>query len=1019
MKQFDYKYLFEKTGKGLRTLAAGALFAIFAVGAASAATVDNENTALETMQQRISLTGRVTDTGGAPLIGVAVIEKGTMNGVSTGVDGSFSINVSDPNAVLVFSIIGFKEQEVAVRGRTVVNAILEESITDMDEVIVVAYGTQRKSSVTGSISTLKADQLKTTTSPNVNAMLQGKVAGVQVNNASGKPGEAAKIRIRGKSSLGGDSSMEPLWVIDGVISGTGAQLNPNEIETMSILKDAAATALYGSRATNGVIIVTTKSGRVGENRVDASAKFGFTKLTEGNFKLMNSPELYDYLMKMDKPNPGDAAWLNDKDKLLSHNTDWFDLATQTGFSQNYTVSHTKGTENMKSFLSGDYYNEEGAVRGYRYERFSIRSNNDVKLHDKVWIHTKIAGSFNKGITKNAHSLGSAMNYLPFDYPYNDDGTIRTGKEDDWYSRDPSNYMYYEQYKWERTKTFGVTGTFALDYRITDWLTFESNNNIGYRYSKTDNYVDPRSLDSEGTGGEVRKRDGFTTTRYTNQQLTFRHTFDQVHSVSAFFGYEYSDYMYESSDVYGHGIPVGGEVLDLASKPYSVKGNKSQSAMQSIYFNANYTYDNRYNAQVSYRRDGSSKFGKDKRYGNFWTVGGAWSIDQEQFMADVYWVDYLKLRASYGSIGNQTSLGNYSYLSTFNITTHYNNATTSFGDQLGNERLSWEKCYETNIAVDGKIFNRLGFTVEYYIKNTSDLLYQRMLNSLTGFKYRYENIGKLENKGWEITLDADIIKTNDWHWTASLNMGFNKNKVKSLANDNADQVPDTGINIFRVGEDRDAFYLPEWAGVDVFTGDPLWYIYDEATGQRVTTTSDIAQATRVIVGKPTPKFSGGISTSVSYKGITLSAIGNFMYGHDILHTARQFYDNDGAYPQYNALKLSSGTDWKRWEKPGDVASHPRAVYGGNRNSNQPSSRYLEDGSYFRLTNLTLSYDLPDKWMSKIGFRNAQVYFVGENLWTITKFSGTDVDVAVGDNNGKAGVGFYPTTRRFSFGVSFSF
>lgn len=971
--------------------------------------------------QQEPVRGRIVGEDGDPLIGATVRVKGSNVVTISDKSGNFELPGTYRDATLQIIYVGYVTREVQARLANTV--LLEKDESMLEEVVAVAYGTQKRSSVTGSIATLKEKELTTVTTPNVNGMLQGKVAGVQVLNTSGRPGENPVIRIRGKSSLGGDNTIEPLWVIDGVVSGTGAQLNPNEIESISILKDASATALYGSRATNGVVLVTTKSGRVGENTISASAKFGTAVQHLGNFRLMDGPELYDYTVAMQNA-LSHYTWLNDKDALLSHNTDWFDFATRTGVVQNHTVSHILGTEKIRNFLSFDYYKELGTVKGYDFERFSFRDNVSYSFNDKLKVHLKVAGSY-RDTDDRQHSIYNAMTYLPWDYPINPDGTVRTGKETgmgtalDWHGRDMSNYLYNTQYDYIRNKQIGINGNFGFDYRLTDWLTFESNNSIGFRFQRQLGYTDPRSIGSESTGGQIENKTYLATTRYANQLLRFAKMFNGVHNVNAFLGYEYSDYMYESTDAIGQSIPIDSEVLDVAGKAYEVKGGKSENATRSIYFNTNYVYDDKYSAQFSFRRDGSSKFGPENRFGNFWTVGAAWSLDKEDFLKEASFVDALKFRISYGSVGNSSSLDNYSYLSVYALNTNYVGIPAAFPNVLGNPGLTWEKGYETNFGVDASLFQRLNLTVEYYIKNTSDLLYSRKLSALTGYNSRYENIGALKNNGIEVSLSGDIVDANDWAWSLGGNFGYNKNKITELANNNSDQFPDdTSNKIFRVGEDRDTYYLPEWAGVDVYTGAPLWYAYDPVTGARSVVT-DRAKATRVLAGSSTPKYTGGINTSLTYKQITLSAIGTFATGNKIYHAARQFYDNDGAYPTYNSMSLTSNSDWVRWQQPGDIATHPQAVSGGNNGSNELSTRYIEDGSYFRLSNVTLAYNLFDKLLSKANMKNAQIYISGENLWTLTKFSGADVEAGIGKSNGTYATDIYPSVRRFSMGINFSF
>ncbi len=969
--------------------------------------------AASTPDGKKKITGIIKDDKGETAIGASIIVKGVPTiGTTTNNEGQFTLDVPQ-NATLIVSYIGSSPKEVNVEGKTTLDIVLEENANVLDEVVVVAYGTQKKSSITGSIAVLKDVDLKTVTSPSVNSMLQGKVAGVQVLNTSGKPGQVAQIRIRGKSSFG--TSLEPLWVVDGVVAQLGAPLNPNEIASISVLKDAAATALYGSRATNGVILVTTKSGRSGDNSVSVSAKVGVATQYLGNLELMNSEELYDYTNSMSGQKP---SWVNDD--LLKHDTDWFDIATQNALSQNYTVTYTTGRDKVRSFLMADYYSEEGTMKGYDYQRFSLRNNNDYIVNDKLTIKSKLSGSFYDN-TSQEHNVRSAMLNLPWDYPYNEDGSIRTGKESDWHGRDRSNYLYNLQYGWSRGKALGVSANVGFDYKFTDWLIFESNNNIGYRYTLDETYTDPKAIGAEGYGGAIKDSNGFYTTRYTNQLLRYINTLASVHSISAFLGYEYSDYRGETNSAEGRGIPQGTEVLDVAANPYSVAGNIGEYAIQSIYFNANYTYDSRYMAQFSYRRDGSSRFGKNNRYGDFFTFGLGWAIHEEEFMKNISWVNQLKLRGSYGSIGNVPD-SNYGYLSVYSISTQYNGIPSAFPSRLGNADLTWEKCYETNIALDARLFDRVGLTVELYDKNTSDLLYNVNLTAVTGYATQWRNVGAIRNRGVELVISPDIIRTKDFLWTADLNLGFNKGEIDKLYEGKQQIIGGdmSAQKIRREGVEIDTWYLREWAGVDMYSGDPMWYIYNydedgKVTGRTLTSRYD--QATRVEMTTSNPDLTGGLTTSLSYKGFTLSAGLTFVYGSKIYNGARQFYDNDGAYPEFNSMKLQDG--WSRWEKPGDIASHPRPIWGGNNMAEKPSSRYLEDGSFLKLNNLSLTYSLPKKILDKIKVKGLDFTVSGEKLITFTNYSGFDPEITTG-NDGNVGEGMqYPAPRRVSLGLNLTF
>ncbi|MDR1004566.1 MAG: TonB-dependent receptor [Prevotellaceae bacterium] len=966
--------------------------------------------------QNRTVEGVVTSTeDGEPVIGASILVKGTSQGTVTNLEGRFTLsNVPASATHLVISYVGMQTQEVSITTGTMHISMKGDSEL-LNEVVVVAYGTQKKSSVTGSMAVIKESQLKTVTSPNINNMLQGKVAGVQVLSNTGKPGNAAQIRIRGKGSIG--SSLDPLWVVDGVISAVGAQLNPNEIASISVLKDAAATALYGSRASNGVIIVTTKSGNTAESSLEVSAKVGVAVPNFGKLKMMDSQQLYDYTASMaGLSTSGVGTWFNEE--LLKHNTNWADIATQNAMSQNYNISYTSGANGkFRSFLMADYYNEDGTVKGYDYTRYNVRSNVDYIVNKYLTIKTKLSGSY-MGYKDQQYDLYSSFTYLPWDYPYNEDGSVRTGKESTWHGRDASNYLHDIDKNWSRGKAFGATASIGFDLRFTDWLVFESNNNLSVRYTLDESYVDPTSIGAEEYSGSISNKNNLYITRYTNQLLRFNKTFADKHDVSAFLGYEFSDSHSHGSEASGRGIPQGGEVFAVASKPYSVGGTIREWAVQSVFFNANYTYDERYMGQISYRMDQSSRFGANKRTGNFFTVGAGWTVSNEAFMkpyAD--WLTQLKLRGSWGSIGNMPD-SNYGYLSTYSLSINYNGVPAAFPNRLGNPNLTWEKCYETNIALDLRLFDRVSLSAEWYDKNTSGLLYNVTLSAITGYTNQWQNVGAIRNTGMEFTLSPDIIKTRDFLWTADFNIGFNKAMVKELYQ-GAPQIIGSdmgGQKIREEGRALDTWYLKEWAGVDVYTGDPMWYIYNE-DGSR-TLTNDISKATRTYMGTSNPKFSGGLVTTASWKGLSLQAGLSFVSGNKVYNYARQYYDNDGAYPTYNSMVLADG--WSRWEKPGDIATHPRAVVNGNRSSNMASSRYLEDGSFLKINNITLSYDLPRKWLAPASIKALTVSFAAENIATFTKFSCSDPEVSTGANDGTADTGqAYAPPRRFSLGVNLKF
>jgi len=954
--------------------------------------------------------GKVVDVNGDPLPGAAVYLKGNNAiGTITDVEGHYELKIPKEAQTIIFSFIGMENQEVAFAGQSNINITLMSAYEEVDEVVVVAYGTQKKSNLTGSVQAVSGDELKDATTPSVSQLLQGKASGVYVVNESGRPGSSPKIRIRGKGSFSG--SVDPLWVIDGVVSGTGSQLSPSEIESISILKDASATALYGSRAANGVIIVTTKTAKKGMNKFTATANVGLSRLNDGKFSMMNSKQLYDYHSTF---NAGADYYSED---LLNTDTDWLDIATQTGVAQNFTFSYLGGNDKVRTAIIGDYYNETGAVTGYEYERYTTRFNMDYTINEKLELHAKLSGSYWNDENRQ-RSLYQSYYNLPWDNPYNEDGSIKTGQESDWIGRDQSNYLYDLQWNWARGKQLGVKGIFGFDYKFNDNFTFTSNNNIGYNTHLTETYTDPKSQAGKGDKGRIYNAQTFTTSRYTNQLLKFNKGFG-LHNVMAFIGYEYSDYLYEGFNAEGKSIPSGFEVLQVAGEALNIGGNKSDWKMQSYLFNANYIFNNRYMAQFSVRRDGHSSFSPSKRYGNFYTVSAGWSLHEESFMQEVKWMNVLKLRTSYGEVGNLPGTS-YGYWDIYPITYAYNGVPVPFPNQLGNDTFTWEKVKSFNIAMDARVLNRLNLTVEWYNKQTSDLTHNVPLSTAVyGFKNQWLNVGAIENKGIEVVLGAELIKTSDINWNVDFNIGFNKNKVKEVFEG---QPIDMGYKRLTVGEDMDSFFLRKWVGVDADTGAPLWEKIEEfddnGDGEtdrtEVSTTSDWNEATRQLVGSSAPDYFGGILTDFTYKNFSLSANFSFVKGNKTYHQAREYFDADGAYPTYNVMNLHDG--WSRWEKPGDNATHPQTIAGGNSMSNKTSSRYLEDGSYLRMRNLTLAYNLPSTLLDRVKLKSARLSVSGENLFTITDYSGMDPEVGEG---GSADGSFYPLTKRIVFGLNIEF
>jgi TonB-linked SusC/RagA family outer membrane protein len=964
--------------------------------------------------QTTKVTGKVTFADdGEPVIGASVFVRGMSIAAITGLDGTFTLDV--PNGVTTLSItyLGMIPQEVAVAA--VVNVQLKQDAQNLDEVVVVGYGTQRRESLTGSLQTLKNDKLKTSSSPSVENLLSGKAPGVYVAPGNGQPGSRGNIIIRGKSSING--TVDPLWVIDGVIFGTSSSytLNPNDIETMTILKDAASTAIYGSQGANGVIVVTTKNAQTDKFVVNASVNYGISNLDNGNLQVMNGAELYDYWKSFS--NQDAIAFPRWNDQLRNENYSWWDLATQTGTTQDYNVSISGGSEKVKSYFSLGYYDEDGAVRGYNFKRYSMRYRTEFKPVSWLSIKPSVSGS-RRNVDDRQYSTTAMYSNLPWDNPYQADGTPTPHRPSTWVNSNSTNYLYDLQWNYSNSTRYSLTGNIDFDIRIKPWLTFSSVNNLSWENYAYSDYTDPRSEGGESENGAVSETDQKITRQYTNQIIRFNNSFGE-HSITALAAYEYRDYRYKNIDVIGTGIAPGFDVLDVTAKPSRTKGLVNESAVQSLLFNANYAYDSKYLAQFSARRDGSSNLGDNAKYGNFFSLSGGWVINREAFFS-ANWVDLLKLRAAYGSVGNlPTSL--YPQYDLYSVSASYDGIPGALISQIGNKNLTWEKTYTLGIGVDFSFLNRYRISLDYYDKYTDNILFRVPVSGITGVTSIWQNIGEMENKGFEVLLGADVIKSKDWNWTIDFNFGLNRNKVEKLYKGQEQLIVGDGSNIagaasklLKPGYDVDTWYIPEWAGVNPEDGSPQWYKTD-ADGKRVIT-AKYAEANQVDNGAYTPDFFGGFSTNLTWKQIDLNAVFGYSVGGNIYNYSRQEYDSDGAYVDRNQMKLMK--DWSRWEKPGDIATHPKPSYNNKSLSQSASSRYLEDGSYLKLRSLSVGYNIPlPQWQ----IQNVRLSFTAENVFTITDYSGVDPEIPVRDGavTGVTGANNYPITRKYMFGINFTF
>lgn len=966
----------------------------------------------------------VDDKTGETLIGVNVLIKGTSVGTVSDVDGNFRLPNVKPGDVLQVSFVGYKTTEVKVPtdGKPL-TIRLQTDDQLLDEVVVVGYSTQKKESLTGSMQSIKENKLRDITTPNVSNMLNGKISGVYVAPGSSQPGAEGGVVIRGKASLSGTSA--PLWVIDGVIVGSSAgALNPSDIETMTILKDAASTAIYGSQGANGVILVTTKSSKSGKMRVNFSGRAGVSTLNNGNMEVMDGAELYDYYKSFN--NVEQIKFSRWNEDLSNSNFDWWKAATQVGFNQDYNLSLSGGNESLNSFFSMGYYSEEGAVKGYNYDRYNFRYKSNFKPASWLTIKPQIAGSLKK-VHDAQYSVAAMYSMLPWDSPYDKDGNLVPHRYQGWVNAQQTNYLLDLDYgDSSDSNTYEFMGNFDFDIRLTDWLTFSSVNNYKWLGIYQKNYEDPRSSSAEGVNGRISQSESYMARRYTNQILRFNKLFGK-HALNGLVAYEFNDYRRENTDANGTGFIPGMKVLKVTALPEKVGGGISEWAVQSYLFNANYAYDNKYLAQLSLRRDGASNFGENDKYGNFFSISAGWNINREKwFKAD--WVDVLKLRVAYGSVGNRPS-ELYPQYDLYAVSTKYNTVSGALISQIGNPELTWEKTYTTGIGLDANFFNdRLRLVVDLYDKFTSNILYKVPVSGLTGVTSRWKNVGEMLNRGIELTIGGDIIRTKDVTWSAELNLAHNENKIQKLYGDNPDlqiivgdvNIAGAGDKILKPGYSSDTFYLREWAGVNKDTGAPQWYKTvknPDGTTSRVIT-EKYAEADQVIGKHSTPDLFGGFNTSLTWKNFEVNTSFGFAVGGYIYNYARQEYDSDGTYTDRNQIKLRPG--WSRWQSPGDIATHPVASYNNSSNSAKASSRFLEDAGFLKMRTLSLAYNFSiPKWK----LNDIRLSLTAENLFCITNYSGVDPELPYDADGGKvigtASPSVYPSTRKFILGLNFSF
>jgi TonB-dependent starch-binding outer membrane protein SusC len=938
------------------------------------------------------ITGRVTDAkDGLPLPGVSVRMKGNNTGVQTDINGVFHLSNAEKGKVLVISYIGYAPQELVIGSRNNLSISLMTEDRKLQEVVVVAYGSQEKSKITGSVAKVDGKELLDVPMPSVDQMLQGKVAGLQSVASSGQPGALQEIRIRGIGSL--NASSEPLFVIDGIPANTGdfssgtttsnalAGLNPNDIESISVLKDAAAASLYGARAANGVILITTRKGRPGKTKIGFDSEYGSSKVAYlNNLAKPLSASQYTDLTREGLVNAGlDTASANSfLDNVLGanngYNSDWLSLVTRQGITQQYNVSASGGDSKTTFYASGGYFKQQGVVIASDFTRYSGSLNLRHNVNEKMSIGMSVNASHFDQTTPtqsaNFRSPVLAAFYLrPFQHPFNKDGTYDYSQADFEQIFNPLAIAHYDRQLLGNTKLLGtIDGT----YNILKNLKFSSRIGLDYFTLEEKIYYNPFFGDAANRQGDVFN----IYTRVFNwvwtNTLDYHQELDKEGDLTADLklGYESQKSKEYVITAYGSGVPqLTTLLLPPPASPKTAVATGSDYSFDAVFSNLQLNYKNKFSLSGSLRRDGSSRFGINNQYGTFWSVGGAWNIDKEAFLADSKVISGLKLRASYGTNGN-AEIGNYSGQATFGFGANYNRLPGGLPTNVGNPSLTWEQNKPFDVGLEVSVLqNRISLETDYYVRKTNQLLQNVPLSLTSGFSSYPDNIGSLENKGIEFTVNATPVRSKDFRWDLSFNIAFNKNRVTSL-NNGQDII--NGTQIIRVGKDVQSVYTYIWAGVDPATGSGLWY----TDSTKKATTSDITQVKNAIVGSNSPKAFGGLTNTFSYKGFSLSGQLNFQYGNLLFDQWGFLNESDGAFFTLN----QNQRELRRWQKPGDKTDMPQYVAQNPSQSNAPSTRYFYKGDYIRLRNLTFSYQLPKKLLNPIKMDNIMIYVRGTNLWT---------------------------------------
>ena len=956
-------------------------------------------------QNLVKVSGTVTTAEDSlPLIGASVISSPT-SGVATDVNGYYTITVAE-GTTLTYQYIALETQTWTVPSgvkEVTHNVALEKSSELIEDVVVVAYGVRKKGTIAGSVSTVKSEKLESVPAASFDQALQGQSPGLMVLSNSGEPSKAATFQIRGTNSI--NSGTAPLFILDGVpISSSDFNaISPSDIESVSVLKDASSSSIYGARAANGVVVITTKRGTTSDDaKITFRTQVGISQLAHGNWSLMNTAERIAF----EKEIGLDSG--QNYDLLSQTDINWLDVVFKdNALLQNYDLSVSRATDKMSYYVSGSFFDQDGIAIGSTFRRFNIRANTDVKASKRLRLGTNTMAVYEQvqqaedGEYALYSPISASRFMLPYWNPYREDGSIASVSDGSWNGTGQNPLEWMENNR-QLNKKYKVLTTVFAEITPIENLTIRSQ--FGADFTNSTAFMQSMPSYTPNNGNGAAGRAAYNTLNLTvTNTINYRTTIDDIHKLNFMVGQEGVDYRYEGFQLITQGQNNDFlTTLSSGSRATTWSDITDSYSFLSFFGRAEYTFDDRYYADFSLRTDASSRFGRSGRWATFWSLGLMWDAKREDFLYGTDWLTTAQLAVSTGTSGN-SSIPNYDHLALVGGGANYNDQMGIYPAQSGNEELGWERLWTTNIALHLGFWHRLNLDVEFYNKLTTDMLMSVPVSYADkGEGYRWDNIGAMVNRGVEIQLNADVIRSNGFVWNVSANVSYNKNKITELYNGlNEYEVSSTSTKLV-VGHSVGEFFINRYAGVNPATGDALWLTKEGEV------TTKFEESDKVMIGKSyMAPWQGGFGTSLSWKGITLSAQFAWVADRWMINNDRFFEESNGIYSSYNQSKRLL---YDRWKEPGDITDIPR--YGVTP---QMDSRFLEDASFLRLKNLMLSYSLPSSLLRKSKFFSGiRIYIQAQNLFTITPFSGIDPEAS--SNVYKAQ---YPMSRQYSMGIDLNF